>query len=522
MDSSSNANGRAPGRPMPSDSASNAPEPVDALDWSPERARSFGEKALDLWTEYLKGLPSFPVSRRLSLNQVREAVTFPVPEEPLTEEALLEHIRKVMFDYSMYPGHPAFFAYISGAGTVPGAIGDFLAAALNQNVGAWRLSPAATEIELNLTRWLARQFGFPDTGGGLFVSGGAVANLVGLKLARDIGGAASDIRTTGLAQKPQMLIYASKQVHGVMYRAVDMLGLGKGAIVTIPTDERDRMRVDLLAPAIEADIARGAHPVAIVGSAGTIETGAIDPLADIAQVAQKYSLWFHVDAAYGGGAILSDELRPLFAGIELADSIAFDPHKWLYTPHSGGCVLVKNLDHLGGSFAVQANYLYQDLERTGRGLDLGFIGPQFSRSFQAFKIWLSLLAHGRKPYSDRITHDARLAEYLGKRVEERPEFELATPVSLSICCFRYVPPGLAAGEAREAYLNLLNDRLLTDIQLDGRVFCSNASREGKFLLRVCIVNFRTEAKQLDLLLDVAAELGGKLDAELRPPALRSA
>jgi glutamate/tyrosine decarboxylase-like PLP-dependent enzyme len=250
-----------------------------------------------------------------------------------------------------------------------------------------------------------------------------------------------------------------------------------------------------------------------------VSTGAIDPLREIADLCIEEGLWFHVDGAYGGPAAFTDDLRPLFDGIERADSIAFDPHKWLYTPLTGGCVLVRDVQALPDSFSVTASYTYQDKERTGRGVDGTQLGPQFSRGFWALKVWLSLLAHGRRAYAGRISHDAALARYLGERVRERPDFELSCPVGLSICCFRYVPPDLPAGEGRDGYLDFLNERLMTEVQQDGRVFFSNAVLDGRFVLRVCIVNFRTEAGDLEAVLDVAAEIGGRLDAELRPPEL---
>jgi aromatic-L-amino-acid decarboxylase len=512
----SSSKGRPKGRPT-----SGGPEPVTDLDWKPDRARMLGDKALDLWVEFLERLPSLPVARGLKMTDVRNGVIVPIPEEPLTDDALMEHIRKVMFDYSTYPGHPGFFGYITGAGTVPGAVADLLASSLNANVGAWLMSPAASEIELHLTRWFARRFGLPETAGGLFVSGGTIANLIAMKLARDFGGGGCNVRATGLWQQPQMMIYASKEMHPGMWRNADVLGLGMSSMRAIPTDANDRLRVDLLVQAIEEDLARGARPVGVIATAGATETGVIDPLAEIAEVAKRYSLWFHVDAAYGGGVVFCDELRPPFAGIELADSITFDPHKWLYTPQSGGCILVRELDRLGGAFSASANFHYQDLERTGRGLDLYMMGLQGSRGFSAFKVWVSLLAHGRKAYSRRIAHDTELAEYLGQRVQQRPELELVTPVSLSICCFRHVPPDLPAAEGREEYLNSLNARLLTEVQMDGRAFCSNAVRQGKFTLRTCIVNFRTEAKDIDELVDVVVELGNRLDATMRPAALRN-
>jgi glutamate/tyrosine decarboxylase-like PLP-dependent enzyme len=402
---------------------------------------------------------------------------------------------------------------------VPGAAADLLAAGMNMNAGGWVLAPSAIEIELHLTRWFARQFGLPETAAGIIVSGGAMANFIALKVARDQG-AGWDIRTEGVAAGPPLAMYMSTEAHVVSTRAADMLGLGTKAVRQIPIDERFRVRLDLLRQAIARDREDGVRPFAVVGSAGTVATGAIDPLDELAQLCRDEGIWFHVDAAYGGPAAFTDDLRPLFAGIERADSIAFDPHKWMYTPHSGGCVLVRDLQLLIDSFSIHAAYVRQDKERTGRGIDGTQLGPQFSRGFSALKIWLSLLAHGRQAYVRRISHDAELARYLGARVQERPDFELACPVGLSICCFRYVPADMPASPQAEAYLNLLNERLMTDVQQDGRVFYSNAVLGERYVLRACIVNFRTEADDLDAVLDVTAEIGARLDDELRPDSLK--
>jgi aromatic-L-amino-acid decarboxylase len=498
------------------------PEPFRELDWEPKRAREVGERAVDLWEELLERLRELPVSRYQGSDKVRDAVAIPVPDEPMPVDDLFDYLRAIVLDRSMYPGHPGFMAYITGAGTVPGVAADLLAAGLNQNLGGWRLSPAASEIEQNLTRWLAGEFGLPEGAGGLIVSGGAMANFVGLKVARDRK-AGWDVRTEGVRGEPQMVIYGSDEVHSVNQRAADMLGLGRDAVRQVPTDEVYRLRVDGLRRAVEEDRLAGRLPIAVVASAGTVATGAIDPLGDIADLCEELGLWFHVDGAYGGPGVLAEDLRPLFAGIERADSIAFDPHKWLYTPHSGGCILVRDLGMLPRSFSIHehASYVFEDKERTGTGLDGNEMGPQFSRGFWALKVWVSLLAHGRAAYSRRISHDAELARYLHRRAEERPEFEAVAPVTLSICCFRYVPEDLPDGPGREEYLDGLNERLMTEIQMDGRVFPSNAVLRGRFVLRACIVNFRTEAEEMDLLLDVAAELGSKLDAELRPTGLKA-
>jgi aromatic-L-amino-acid/L-tryptophan decarboxylase len=506
---------------MSVEGATPRPEPFRELDWDPRRARDFAERGLDIWQELLERLPHLPVASAATEDQVRQAVARPVPEDPLPDDELFRYLHEMSFAWSMYPGHPRFMAYITGAGTVPGAAADLLAAGLNMNVGGWRLSPSATEIELNLMRWFADQFGLPESAGGLLVSGGAMANFVALKAARDRG-ASWDIRSRGVAGGAPLVLYASQEVHVVNDRAADMLGLGADAVRKIPVDDGYRMRVDELREAIRVDRGGGLLPFAVVATAGTVATGAIDPLAEIADVCAQENLWMHVDGAYGGPAILAEDLRTHFGGIERADSIAFDPHKWLYTPHSGGCVLLRQFTDLALSFTALAGYIHEDKERSGHGMDLGMMGPQFSRGFQALKIWVSLLAHGRRAYARRISHDAELARYMGERVKERPELELATPVNLSICCFRYVPEDLGDGQGADEYLNILNERLMTEIQLDGRAFCSNAILGDRFVLRACIVNFRTEAEDVDALLDVAAELGANLDAELRPEALRAA
>jgi aromatic-L-amino-acid decarboxylase len=497
------------------------PEPVRDLDWEPKRAREIGERALDIWEELLERIRDLPVSRGEGVEAVRQAVSLDIPDDPMPLDDLVDHLRELVLERSMYPGHPRFYAYITGAGTIPGAAADLVAAGLNANLGGWRLSPAGTELEHHLTRWFARQFGLPEGAGGLIVSGGAMAAFIGLKLARDRK-AGWDVRAEGLLGQPQLVIYGSEEVHNVNDRAADMMGLGRDAVRHLPVDEVYRLEVPALREAIAEDLAAGRKPIAVVGSAGTVATGAIDPLEEIAEVCAQHDLWFHVDGAYGGPGVLAEELKPLYRGIERADSIAFDPHKWLYTPHSGGCILVRDFEDLPRSFSIRqyAAYAYEDKEATGTGVDGVDLSPQFSRGFWALKVWVSLLAHGRAAYSRRIAHDVALARYLAEQAEARPEFEVMAPVTLSIACFRFVPPDLPGGQGGEEYLNQLNERLMTELQMSGRVFPSNAVLRGTFGLRACIVNFRTEAEDMDALLDVAAELGSKLDAELRPGSLR--
>ena len=478
------------------------PAPVTDLAWSSERANAFGGAVLDVWTELLERLPDLPVNREFDPAEVARAVALPVPEEPMALPDLVEHLRELAFEQSLLIGHPGFLAYICGAGTVPGAAIELLAAGLNPCLGGYRLGPGAAEIELHLTRWLAGRFGLPEGAGGMIMSGGAMANFVGLKCARDeqLG---VEVRERGVREHGPVALYASEEAHVVIRRAADMLGLGSGAVRAIAIDERQRMRVDELEAAIERDRAAGVRPLAVCATAGTTTTGSIDPLPEIADAARRHGLWLHVDAAYGGAVVLSDELGGLLDGVERADSLAVDPHKWLYTAQSAGCVLVREFGVLSRSFHSDASYIWLD-EAARKGVDFAMHGPQFSRGFAALKVWISLLAHGRAAYGRRIAHDVALASYLGELVEEHPDFELMCEPRLSICCFRYRPAGWRGSAER---LDRLNERLMTAIMADGRVYCSNAVIDGRFGLRACIVNFRTEAEDVERLLAVAAELG---------------
>jgi len=487
--------------------------PVTDLDWPAERAAQLGEEIVGLWTEYLSHLREIPITHPTSADEVKAAVARDVPDEPLPVSELLAYLRTLMFENATLTGHPGFMAYVSGAGTVPGAAADLIAAAMNQNVGGWRLSPGATEIELHLMRWFAARLGLPETAGGFITTGGAMASLFGLAVARDLR-AGWDVRKLGIAAGPPLTVYASAEVHTVNARACDMLGLGADALRLIPVDDQLRIRMDLLRDAIAADRTSGKQPLAVIATAGTVGTGAIDPLDQIADLCEREGLWLHIDGAYGGIAALTDELRPLFSGIERADSVALDPHKWLYTPHSGGAILVRDQRHLGQAFGVNPSYVHEDKEFTRRGLDFYAHTPNFSRGFHALKIWVSLLAHGWNAYQRRIAHDVALARYLFERAAGHDELEtVGQPPELSIACFRYVPRELRGNRGAEAYLNSLNERLMAELQLGGRVFPSNAVIDGRFAIRACIVNFRTEVADLDALVDETIAHGRRLHAE---------
>lgn len=496
------------------------PSPFDELAWDDARARAFGERVLDLWARYLEAIPDLPVGRRQSGAEVREAILRPVPDEPLADDEILAHLETLALERSAQPGHGGFMAYITGAGTVPGGPAALLAAGLNQNLGGGLLSPAATEIETHVLSWFAERFGLPASASGAFVAGGATANLMALTAARDAL-AGWDVRREGVAAGPPLAVYASEDVHDTIDRAADLLGLGSAAVRRVAVDERLRMRPDALAEAIAADEAAGVRPICVVGTAGTTEFGAIDPLAALAEVASAHDCWFHVDAAYGGPAAMVEALRPRFAGIERADTITCDPHKWMNQPISSSVVLFRDPARQHAAFTLETDYTRFDPQASGEMLLRYQWTPQFSRPFDALPVWVSLLAHGWRAFAERIRHDVELAGWLQRLVEAAPELEPAIEPELSIVAFRYVPPDLAGVEAAAPYLDRLNDRIVFALQKGGRVFPSNAALHGRYVVRACVMSFRTEAEHLEALVEEVVGVGGALDAELRPPELRS-
>ena len=479
------------------------PEPVRDLDWGPGQARELTGAMLDLWSELLERMGELPVAPMATAGDVAAAMMLPIPEAPLSAREIAELLRPMVFDHSALCGHPGFLAYISGSGTVPGAAADLLAAGLNPNVGGWSLSGGATELELHLMRWMAERFDLPAGAGGLMTSGGAASNFTALKAARDAR-APGDVRANGI-DGLGLVLYASQEAHATIAEAADMMGMGERAVRSIPTDEAFRMRADELERAVADDLASGLHPFCVVATAGSTATGAIDPIPAVADICDRHGLWLHVDAAYGGAAAFSPELRPLLAGIDRADTIAFDPHKWLYTPQSSACLLARDPQTLRAAFSIDAAYVREDAELSGRGVNIGELGPQWSRAFLALKVWMSLAAHGTEAYARRIAHDVELARYLDDRVREHPDLESMCPVTLSIACFRYAPAGVD-----DATLDALNERLMIEIRRHGRTFPSNAVLSGRYGLRACFVNHRTEADVVDDLVDAAVSLGSGL------------
>jgi aromatic-L-amino-acid decarboxylase len=386
-----------------------------------------------------------------------------------------------------------------------------LAAAINPNVGAYVLSPMATEIERQAVRWIAELIGYPATCGGIMVSGGNMANMLGFLAARRAR-ASWDVRQAGLrGGGGQLVVYVSRETHTWVQKATDLFGLGLDAIRWIDVDGQLRMRMDALESAIAADRSAGHIPFMVVGTAGSVSTGAIDPLVDIAAACKRDDLWFHVDGAYGAPAAALPEASPDLKALSLADSVAVDPHKWLYAPLEAGCTLVRDARLLEDAFSFHpAYYHFADGGDGEEPTNFHGLGMQNSRGFRALKVWLGLRQAGRDGYVQLIRDDIALAGAMYQAVEAHPELEPFT-LGLSIATFRFVPAGLTlAGAEREEYLNALNSDLVTRLQADGDLFVSNAVINGSYVLRACIVNFRTGLADVEALPAIVVRTGHAL------------
>ena len=485
------------------------------LEMAPDEFREIGHRLVDEIADRLATLPDGPVMRDESPADLRRALGAEQTLPPAGAAAgrLVSEATGLLFDHALFNAHPRFFGYITASPAPIGMFGDFLASALNQNVGAARLAPLATELEGQTVRWIAELIGFPSSCGGLLVSGGNMANFVCFVAAR-AAKAPWDVRKEGLSREGrQLLVYASTETHTWIQKAADLFGLGTDAIRWIATDDEQRMDASLLRRQIEDDRRLGHQPFLVVGTAGSVSTGVVDPLSEIAGICREHELWFHVDGAYGALAALAPGSPDSLRALDEADSVAVDPHKWLYAPLEAGCVLVRDAQKLRNAFSYHPAYYHFD-DQVVNYFDYG---PQNSRGFRALKVWLALRQVGRAGYLQMIGDDILLARHLHQLVAQHPEFEAATQ-NLSITTFRYVPPDLRpqlGSGTVEAYLNQLNQNLLTAVEKSGDAFLSNALVGGRYLLRACIVNFHTSLGDIEALPPLLSRLGRETDAALR-------
>jgi aromatic-L-amino-acid/L-tryptophan decarboxylase len=478
---------------------------ASSFDLPPEEIRRLGYLAADAVAEHRERLLSRPVFGKVG--PAASLFDEPPPEEGRPFEEVLAFVREHVLPFPMGNSHPRFFGFINATADPVGITADYLAASMNPN--CWGGDHAAVHIEERVLRWIAELLGLPEGAEGILVSGGSMANFTALAAARRAM-TPGNVREEGLAGegKPRLVVYASDQVHHCVDKAVDLLGIGTRNLRKIETDQRFRLRVDRLEEAIAHDRQEGLLPAIVVGTAGTVNTGAIDPLDELAGVARRESLWFHVDGAYGAMAVLSPELAPLFSGLERADSIAADPHKWLYVPYEAGATLVREPGRLASAFRKFPEYLASDPESPFPGPAwFAERGVELSRGFKALKVWMGLKTHGTRAYGRTIKRDVALARFLAREVERRPDFEQMAEQVLSIVNFRYRPEASALSEEK---LDRLNRRIVNRLVGDGSFFLAPTILKGRAALRACIVNFRTTEDDLTFLLDEAARVGREL------------
>ena len=472
--------------------------------------RSHAARAVDLAAEHLARVPEGPVFRPMTPEERSRILNLPLPSEPRPLDEALDLARDLLLTHPMGNGHPRFFGWVNSPPSPAGIVAEILAGAANPSVAGG--DHAATYLERAVVRWMMELVGFPVEGSmGLLTSGGSVATLVGLAAARQRAAAEDgwNVREEGLhGTRPRFVLYMSEEGHSCVRKAAELLGLGAASIRAVPMDRDLRLDPEALRRAVRVDRAAGMRPFCVAASAGTVNSGAIDPIAAIADVCREERLWLHVDGAYGGVAAASTRLAPFFAGMERADSLAMDPHKWLSVPIECGCVLVRDGALLRDTFSLVPPYL-----RTEEGKGFGGLpwfseyGPQQTRGFRAMKLWMTLWTLGRDGVADRVDRHVALAGRLRARVAESDDVELLASGPLSIVCFRYAPEGSRAGDAA---LDALNKILMERIQSGGEAFVSGTTIGGRFALRACVLHDATREEDIDALVDVVRREGRTL------------
>jgi glutamate/tyrosine decarboxylase-like PLP-dependent enzyme len=462
------------------------------LEMSPEQFRSVSLQAIEIVERYFAELPNIPVMPVTTAQEVWNLLFESLPKTAMPWPAALAIVRDVVYPFSRHNGHPRFFGYITSPGTPVAAIADLLAAGLNANVTSWRSAPAAAAMEQLVIDWFKKIIGYATDSAGLLISGGSMANFSALAAART--SVASDLARVGRYEKP-LRIYVSSEGHFSISKAARLLGIGSENVQHIPTDECFRIDVDKLEKRIQADSGAGLKPMCIVGTAGTVNTGAVDPIESLVDLATRYGLWLHVDGAYGGFAALAPSTKHLFSGIQHADSVSLDPHKWLYSSVGCGCILYRDPRIAAATFAEEAEYTRPVGLSAAESLAFWDYGPELSRPFRALPLWLQFKVYGAGLISTSIESNLACARYLATLIQGSDDFELLAPVQLSIVCFRFLP--------RFSTLDTgaLNERILIELQRAGRSYLSNARLEGKFALRACVLNYRTTNQDMEGLLE---------------------
>jgi glutamate/tyrosine decarboxylase-like PLP-dependent enzyme len=454
---------------------------------------------LDDMIDFLRDVRARPTWRRPS-DEAKAALSGPAPEDPTPLAEIYEDFRRSVLPFATGNVHPGFVGWVHGSGTPTGMLAELCAAAMNSNVGG--RDHAAVYVERQVIGWCRDLFGFPAGASGILVTGTSMANLIAVVVARTalLG---PGVRAEGMGGGPRLTAYAGQSVHGCVAKAMEVSGIGSGALRLVPLGPDRRVDLSALRRAVAADRAAGAVPFLVVGTAGAVDTGAVDDLAGLAALAEAEDLWLHVDGAFGALAVMSPALRPRLAGIDRADSLAFDFHKWAHAPYDAGCVLVRDGALHRAAFATEPPYLARFERGTAAGPPwFADYGPDLSRGFRALKVWFTWREHGTRGLGAAMLENCLLAERLGREVEAASDLELLAPVSLNIVCFRFRRPGTL-----DEALDQLNKEIVADVQESGVAVPSSTVIDGRLAIRVNLTNHRTTMADLQRLLAVVRARG---------------
>jgi aromatic-L-amino-acid decarboxylase len=484
-------------------------ETLDPEDW--ESMRALGHRMLDDMLDYLKTVRERPVWQPIP-EDVRRRFRMPLPVDCQKPEDIYKEFSDFILPHPLGNIHPRFWGWVAGTGTVSGMLAELLAAGLNPCLAG--ADHVANYVEKQVIDWLKEMLGFPASASGLLTSGCSAANLIGLAVARNTQ-AGFDLRLEGIQAAPnKMVLYASEEIHSSIQKAVELLGLGSDALRLMPVNDCFQIDLERLKATIAQDREGGYLPFCVVGAAGTTNTGAVDDLNTLADICQQENLWFHVDGAFGAWAALTPGARNQVAGMERADSLAFDLHKWMYMPYEIGCVLVRREEELRNTFSLTPAYLAHG--EGGRGMTGGDLpwfsdyGFQLSRGFRALKAWMSFKEHGSRKYARLIQQNIDQAHYLAELIDASPELELAAPVTLNVVCFRYITPGLD-----DAALDALNKEILVELQEQGIAAPSGTIIGGKYVLHVAHTNHRSRREDFGVLVREVIRIGGELSRPIQ-------
>ena len=478
---------------------------MDSLDYSLQEFQQILDKTSEILIHQYANLDTQKGFNAPPQETLESWFDEPLPRTGSDSLQLLDEAKSKVFEASTGNMGPNMYAYVMGGGNQISTIAEFLMSTINQNNTKWHLAPAMTEIEKRVVKWTAEMIDYTPEAGGAMTSGGSEANLAGLTIARNIFFQKLDIKKNGLFGQKPFTVYCSNETHNCVDKSITLLGIGTNQLRRIQTNADFTIDINALETTIKADIESGFTPFCLIGNAGTVNTGAIDDLTALSAIAKKYGLWLHIDGAYGGLVSSLDSLKPHYKGLEHADSIALDFHKWLYQPFEIGCILVRNWTILRETYFKQADYLDTKFEEKSARLEFNEHYFQLSRNGKAFKVWLSVKAYGFDKIQKMMQKDIDLTHYLADSIKQSSDFELKSVSDLAVACFRY-----KGKLTTESAIEALNQRLIPALEADGNVFITGTKLNNQFVLRACLINHRKQKTSIDFLLETIRRVASEI------------